>query len=180
MVKSLLYLLKLSAVSVVALIGGRFIGIYLAGVVQDVNIIWNFSSVGGILNPVVPIENVKNIMTFADIFMYAVLSIGMSIVLIKSVFLHDGNLNVPIISKLADKGIFSLIKSTYHLYHWSVVWMAFLIIGSIVIIVDTFEGRTDMWVAVVTSLFSVFSFVILIKDTFNEIETAKSLVPNKS
>jgi hypothetical protein len=180
MVKSLLYILKLSTVSVVALIGGRFLGIYLAGIIQDVGIVWNFSSIGGMLNPVVPIESVKNIMTFADMFMYAVLSVGMSIVLIRSVFLHDENLNVPVISRLADKGVFSLIKSTYHLYHWSIVWMVFLIMGSIIVAVDAFEGRADTWVAVVTSLFSVFSFIILIKDTFNEIETAKSLVPNKS
>ena len=48
-------------------------------------------------------------------------------------------------------------------------------IGTIVIMVDYFAGRADLWALIITSLFSIFSIMILVKDVYNEIETAKKI-----
>ena len=175
MTKSLLYLIKLSVIPILVLIVGKLIGIAVAGSFLGVNINWAVSSPMDLLTPAVAAAEISRVTTFADIVMYGLLAIGMSIILIQSSYFHDSHVDVNAVSKLADYNLLGLIKSTYELYHWGFIWTLYLLIGTIVIMVDYFAGRADLWALIITSLFSIFSIMILVKDVYNEIETAKKI-----
>lgn len=180
MTKSLLYLIKLSVLPILALIGGKLLGFVLAGSFLGVDVHWVINTPLDILTPIVPIGEIRNVTTFADLFMYGLLAVGMSIVLIQSSFFHDSHVDINAVSKLADYNLLGIIKSSYHLYHWGFIWGIYMIIGSVVIIIDYFLGSADLWAAVITAFFSVFSIMILVKDVYNEIETAKKITSSKS
>ena len=179
MSKSLLYLIKISVIPILALVVGKLVGILVAGSFVGVDIVWDFSNPATFLSPAVPVTEIASITTFADLFMYGCLAVGMSIVLIQSSFFHDSHIDVGAVSKLADYDLLHLIKSSYQLYHWGFIWSLYLILGTIIILIDTLGGRTDLWVLIVTAIFSVFSIIILVKDVYNEIETAKKISSSK-
>ena len=180
MAKSLLYILKISIIPIIALIGGRLLGMWLASILLGYNLTWDFSSPSAFLNPSTPNYDLINLLTFANLIMYAVLAIGMSIVLIQSSYFHDSHLDVTFVSKLADLNLLGMIKSTYQLYHWGFVWTIYLFIGTFVILFDVISGRCEVWVVIVSFVFPLFSLLVLIKDVFNEINIAKSLVVTKN
>jgi hypothetical protein len=180
MVKSLLYSLKLSVIPIVALIGGKLTGLWLAGSLLGVKIGWDFTTPASFLNPAVAASDSKNVLSFANLVMFALLAIGMSIVLIQSSYFHDSHLDVSIVSKLADMNLLNLVRSTYELYHWGFIWVVYLFIASLVILVDVTLNRTEVWVVVISFAFSLFSILILIKDAYNEVQIAKSLTERKN
>jgi len=175
MLKSLLYLIKLSIVPILTLILGRILGIIFGGIFLNTSVTWNFSSLLSILSPQVIAGQVVPLTTFADLFMFSCLAIGMSIVVIQSAFFHDIHMDVGFISKLADWNLMNLIKSSYDLYHWGFIWSIYLIFGVLVILVDTLSALIPTWIFIVTGLFTVFSIMSLVKDVYNEIETAKKV-----
>ena len=122
MTKSLLYLIKLSVIPILVLIVGKLIGIAVAGSFLGVNINWAVSSPMDLLTPAVAAAEISRVTTFADIVMYGLLAIGMSIILIQSSYFHDSHVDVNAVSKLADYNLLGLIKSTYELYHWGFIW----------------------------------------------------------
>jgi len=175
MTKSLLYLIKLSIVPVIALIGGKIVGIIIAGSLLGVEVAWNYSNPLSLLSPSVSSNDVISITTFANLFMYGCLAIGMSVVLIQSSFFHDSHIDINRVSKLADFNLIKLIKSSYDLYHWGFVWTIYLIIGTVLILLDTIVGKTAFVIFVITAVFSISTVMILVKDVYNEIEIAKQI-----
>lgn len=179
MTKSLLYLIKLSVIPILALIVGKLVGFIIAGEFLGVDVTWTINSPLDLLMPSVAAAEIRNVTTFADLIMYGLLAVGMSIVLIQSSFFHDSHVDVNAVSRLADYNLLGLIKSTYHLYHWGFIWTIYLLIGTVVIMVDYFSGRADLWALIITTFFSIFSIMILVKDVYNEIETAKKISSKK-
>ena len=180
MIKSLLLLLKLTVLPILALIVGKLLGIYIAGFVMGIDVIWNFSSPISFLNPTVALQDIKSIINFADLFMFVCLAFGMSLVVIQGAFLHDSHLDVSMASRLANFNLLSIVKSTYEIYHSGFIWTLYLIMGLIVILMDVINMNADAWVLIFTGVFSLLSIVILVKDVFNEIEIAKSLSIKKN
>jgi len=179
MSKSLLYLIKLSVIPIIALIAGKLIGVFLAGQFLGVSVVWSFSSPASFLTPSVPGADAVNVTTFANLFMYGCLAVGMSIILIQSSFFHDSHIDVNAVSKLANYNLVHLIKSSYQLYHWGFIWTVYLLLGNIVILIDAVTAKTDYWVLIVTGIFSFCSIMILVKDVYNEIDTAKKMSISK-
>lgn len=180
MTKSLLYLIKISVVPVLALIVGKLIGFVLAGAFLGVDVHWVINSPFNILTPYVPATEIRNVTTSANIIMFGIVAAGMSLVLIQSAFFHDSHVDMGAVSKLADYNLLGLIKSSYHIYHWGFIWTVYMIVATIAIMIDYFLGKTDLWAVIVTAIFSVSSIMILIKDVYNEIESAKKVTINKS
>ena len=179
MTKSLLYLIKLSVIPILVIIVGKLIGFALAGSFLGVDVNWVIHSPLDLFTPSVAVSDIRSVTTFADLFMYGALAIGMSIILIQSAFFHDSHVDINAVSKLADYNLLGLIKSSYKLYHWGFIWSLYLIIGSIIIVLDYFAGKADLWALIVTGFFSIFGIMILVKDVYNEIETAKKISNNK-
>lgn len=177
MSNSLVKLIDNSLLPAVLIIFGKFFGIYLfagllgvdIGVQEATQTLFSFRTVVGV-------EDIMAISTYSDMFMFALISIGFAIVVVRSVYMHDSHISVSTITKLAKLDMTSLIKTSYELYHTGVVWFVFTWMGNVLILVNALLGKTQATLLIATVAFSLVLSLVLFRDVIKEIELSKQKV----
>lgn len=175
MKRSLLKLIEYSILPAVILILAKIGGIYLAAALFNINVdimpsgdalMFFKSSVAG--------QDITVVSTYSDLFMYLGIALGMTIILVQALYLHDSHISPKMVNELAKRDLMSLIKSSFELYHSGVIWLAFLWLAAILVLINTTKGVTGVWALGVCLVFTISYSIIFLKDLFTEIELNKN------
>lgn len=169
MIKTLLYLIQISLFISLLLFLSKLLGIYLGAYLFDVRLEYSLGDLYSLINPTIDASYIVTIMSFADMVMFSILAIGSTVVVVQSAYFHDSHVDVALMSKLVHMNLLQLIKTTYVIYNWGFVFGLYLLIGSLVIFIDFFNGLVPLWMPLIAMIFSVMIILILVKDVYNEI-----------
>jgi hypothetical protein len=174
MSNSLVKLVDYALLPAIILLLGKIAGVYLTVIIFDINIgfIQQPSSLLS-LTPVVSNEFVQLVSSYSDLFMFVLIGVGFSYVLASALYFHDTHIKTSTINVLAKYNLLSLIKSSYHLYHAGIIWLAFTWIADLVVLVDVLLNKTYAWIFIITTLFTLSLSVILFRDLFRELDLQK-------
>lgn len=180
MKRSLLRLIEYSLLPAILLILAKIGGIYFAALLFNIEI----STMAGAQNTLffdtlVPPSEITVISSYSDLFMYLVIALGMTVVLVQALYLHDSHVTPKTINLLAKNNLLGIIRSSFDLYHSGVMWLVFLWVANILILINTSKGLSDLWTLLVATVFSISYSIIFLKDLFTEIELNKHANANK-
>ncbi len=174
MKRSLLKLIEISILPAIVLMLAKFGGIYFAAALFNIDVSLDVQS-GSLVffKTLVNARDLILISSYSDLFMFLCVAIGMSIILVQALYLHESHISSITISRLAKYNLLNLIRSTYELYHGGIIWLAFLYVANIVILTNAMRGLTQPWTLIVASVFSLSYSIIFFKDLYSEIELSK-------
>lgn len=180
MSNSLVKLIDTSLLPAIFIVFGKFMGIFLVSKIFgiDVSIV---SSTEALISfkSLVASDELLTLVSYSDLFMFAVVSVGFLILIFRSVYLHDTHVDVATVTKLAKYNLLSLIKTSYELYHEGITWLIFTWLAELLIWINVLSGKAYPWVGLLTTMFSIILTIILFRDLFNEVElTKKKLIRN--
>jgi hypothetical protein len=172
--KTLLKLIEYSILPAILLFVGKLLGLYIIASLFGVPIDWQAEDKSLLFfSTSVAKENLMLVSTYSDLFMFTQMSLGMSFILIQAIYLHDSHISNLTISQLAKLNLLSLIRSSFELYHSGVIWLGFLWLGCILVAINYFQGISQLWVLLISLLFSISFSIIFFRDLFSEIELSK-------
>jgi hypothetical protein len=111
---------------------------------------------------------------YSNLFMYSIVLVGFSWILIKAHFLHDTHLPPRFAGKLARLKLWSFVQTTFEIYHQAVVWLSFLWLTTLVIFIYTLAGGSAVVFLIPLALSSAATFLYT-KDVEVEIKTDQVL-----
>jgi hypothetical protein len=115
-------------------------------------------------------NGILTVSSYSDLFMYLGIAVGMSVILVQALYLHDSHITPNMINRLAKNNLLSLIRSSFELYHSGVIWLLFLWLANILILINTIRSLTNLWTLLVCTIFTISYSIIFMKDLFAEIE----------
>lgn len=175
MKRSLLKLIEYSILPAIVLVLSKVGGIYLAAALFNIQVDLSASSSAFMFfESAVAAKDIVVVSSYSDLFMFMGVALGMTIILVQALYLHDSHVSPKMINELAKRDLLSLIKSSFHLYHSGVIWLAFLWLAAIVILINAINGMTDIWALAVSVIFTISYSIIFLKDLFTEIELNKN------
>jgi hypothetical protein len=154
---------------------GKFIGLIFS--INLFSLEWGIKNIPGALFSVRPVfysEDILIASTYSDLVMFAIIIIGFSIVLMQALVFHDSHISPSLLSKLANKNLLGLVKSTFEIYHKAAVWTIFVWISVLLIFLNTLASKTELWVLVFALITTIALNVFLLRDVASEIELSKS------
>ena len=171
MIRSLLRLIEYSILPAVVIILAKFGGIYFAAALFNIQIDLTASATSWLtFQNLVAAKDIVVVSSYSDLFMYLGVAIGMSVILVQALYLHDSHISPNMVNRLAKNNLLSLIRSSFDLYHSGVVWLIFLWLANILILVNTIRSLTDLWTLFICTIFTISYSIIFVKDLFAEIE----------
>lgn len=174
MKKSLLKLIGYSILPAISIFAAKLIGIFLSGLIFNIPIDLRNQSQGLLFfQTIVPGVDLINVVTYSDLFMYLAMVLGMTFILVRSLYFHDSHISSTMISRLAKYNLLGLMQTSYELYHAGVIWLAFLWCANVLIGINVYHGLTETWALAVTVLFSLSYSIIFFKDLLAEIGLSK-------
>lgn len=174
MSKSIITLLDKALLPAAVMIFGKFIGVAIT--LRLFNLPW---SVGQVANSVfsngniIRADDLKTVISFSDLIMYLTVALGMVVILIRAIYLHNSHVKPSLVARLANYNLLSIIRDSYDVYHSAAVWLIFTWVANTVLIINALSGQTYSWVAAVATLISIVSTVVLFQDVYKEIENIK-------
>lgn len=175
MSKSILKLVDYSLFPSFLLIFTKLISVFLLLRAEGINItVGEFLNDSFQISPELPAETIMNINSISDLVMFLAIATYFSIILVRATFFHDSHLKPTLMTKLIDKNLFNLVRTSYEIYHEAFVGLIFLWISNFVIFINLILIQSESWVLAVSLFFSVLLTVGLFWDIYKEIETIKS------
>jgi len=171
MKKSLLKLIEYSILPAICIFAAKLAGIFVTGLIFNIPIDLRNQAQGLLFfQTLVPQADMIVVITYSDLFMYLVVVLGMTVILIRSVYFHDSHISSTMVSRLAKYNLLGLMQSSYELYHSGMIWLAFLWCANVLIGINVYRGLTETWALAVTVLFSLSYSIIFFKDLLAEIQ----------
>ena len=174
MKRTLLKLIEYSILPAILLFLGKLLGLILIGSLFSIPIDINAPDKQLLLfSTSVDQDSIETVSTYSDLFMFVIISIAMTFVLIQAIYFHNSHISSKTISRLAKYNLLGLIRSSFQLYHAGVVWLGFLWISAVVIFINYYQSITELWVLLISLLFCISFSIIFIRDLFLEIGLVK-------
>jgi hypothetical protein len=108
--------------------------------------------------------------SYSNFFMYLVLVMGCSVILVRAHFFHSSHISPTLHARLASLRLSSLVSDTFSLYHQGTIWLLFLWLATILILIQSFLSLNFAWIAIISFLVTLnFSWFLLV-DIEQEIE----------
>jgi hypothetical protein len=171
--------LKLSILPAILMIAGKFVGIM--ALIISYNLQFEVGNeVNGIFSTQIYLSDEYYTMfvnSISDLSMILILAIPAIYMIIRTTILQNTMNNPRTIAKVVKFNILKWVTSNNTTFLKIFIWTAFLLISSIIVISNSINGQSYLWVGIVAGILSLFSIWGLIK-TF-EIETDK-VYPNNS
>ncbi len=112
--------------------------------------------------------------SYSILSMVAVLSVGLSYILLKSYFFHDSHISPPATAKVFSLGLSSFIQASFDLYSQGAVWLSYMYLLSIVSGALSFFGHVYSWVFLTSLIISLVATYLLVLDVEREVEMSRS------
>jgi hypothetical protein len=175
MSNSLIKLIELSLLPAAILILGKFVGIYLTASLFGLELGFRQTdSVFTSLQPVTSVSAVATLSSYSDLFMFVFVSIGFLVTLVFALYFHDTHFDAGTFAKLVKVNLVSLLRSSYQIYHASVVWLIFTWLSNLVVLFNVVAGSTESWILAVTIVSSLVMTTMLYRDFEKEVELARN------
>ncbi|HEY5600656.1 MAG TPA: hypothetical protein VIK81_01060 [Patescibacteria group bacterium] len=108
--------------------------------------------------------------TYSNAIMLIVVTLGVSIVVVKAHFFHSSHISPKLAGILSRLRLSSLVSDTYGLYHQSAIWVLFLyLICSFLIVQSIFKASSPL-LAIIGFVIAVNATWVLIFDIESEIK----------
>ena len=171
--------LKLSVLPAILMIAGKFVGI------MALIIGYNFqfevgNEINGIFSTQIFLADKSSTLfvnSISDLSMILVLAVPTLYMIIRTTILQDTMTNPRTIAKVVKFNILKWVTGNNTTFLKIFIWTTFLLISSIIVISNSINEQTYLWVGITAGILSLLSIWGLIK-TF-EIETNK-VYPNNS
>ena len=112
--------------------------------------------------------------SYSNLFMYLIMFIGFCLTLVQAYFFHDTHISPVVASKLIDNVFVHFISNSFEIFHRSSVWLILIWITTIMIILSTLSGNTYIWIAVISTLFTIMLSSLLAFDFERELKLSSS------
>jgi hypothetical protein len=122
---------------------------------------------------VVRAEDLLSVTSYSDLIMFLTVALFLTFSVFRAVFLHSSHVKPTLVSRLANNNLLKLIRNSYEIYHYAVVWIIFTWVSNILIFINIYRGLTYSWIGITTLLFSILMTVVLLQDVYKEIENIK-------
>jgi len=175
MTTSLIKLIDGSLLPGAFLILGKFFGIALTIQIFNLPVILKdyidqiFSPKGYYLEE----SGVLVLSSYSDLFMYIFVAIGLSFAIIRVSFFSTAKVQPFLVAKLSRFNLLGLIKSTYETYQNAAIWLFFTWVCNIIILINTINQTTFVWVGISVTLASITFTTIILQDVYKEIENIR-------
>lgn len=174
MSNSLIKLIDNALLPAVLLIFGKFFGLYIFSNLFGIQLAFSDTRDALLyLRPVVVDQQIVDLSTYSDLFMFLVVSIGFLVVIIRSAVLNESRVSVDTVTKLAKFNLVKIVRSSYELYHSGVVWLIFTWVANFIIVLNYISQKTQLWLLVISSIFTLLLTVLLLRDVFKEIQLTR-------
>lgn len=174
MSKSFLKLVDYALVPAVVMVLSKVLGVYLVGMLFDIDVsMQRYEDSLFSYAPEVSIEDIKTISSYSDLIMFTAVAVIFSIILIRAIFLHSSHIKPTLMTTLASKNLFSLIYTSYDIYHAGAVSLIFSWAATILIFSNVLMAQTYAWVGILAFFSSVIMTVMLLHDVYREINNIK-------
>lgn len=137
------------------------------------NIAWsiNFDSQSFLgMYPILKNSDLIAFVTTTDVIFVSIMIVGLIYYLFVAKYLHNTHVSPRVIAKLAKYNMLFLIKDNFKLYHEIVMWFIFTWIANVLVLANSFTGKTMIGVPTFSILFTAFLTVVFIKDACLELE----------
>jgi len=173
--KSLIKILDYSLFPASILVISKAIGVLIFSSVLDqtFSIREYFSNIVNNSNTL-PSNIVEQVSSYSDLLMFASIATFFTIVILRSIFLHDTHVKPTLVANLAQKNLISLIKSSYEIYHMGAVAILFTWISVLSIWLNILNDLTYLWVGLSVTIAAIILTTLLIQDVYKEIENIRT------
>ena len=174
MSKSIITLLDKALLPAAVMIFGKFIGVAIT--LRLFNLPW---TVGQVANSVfsngniIRAEDLKTVISYSDLIMYIVVALGMVLILVRAIYLHNSHIKPSLVARLANYNLLSLIRDSYDVYHSAAVWLIFTWVANTIVIINALSGQSFPWVAAIATIASIVATLVLFQDVYKEIENIR-------
>lgn len=141
-------------------------------VVSSLNVTWSLNIDEGSFLNIYPIVGGGDIITFtnlADSIFISLMIVGLAFYVILSLYFHNTHISPKLISKLAKYNLLYLVRDNFKLYHEVAMWLVFTWIANLLVLVNSFTGKTFIGIPTFSILFTAFLTVVFLKDASNEL-----------
>ena len=111
--------------------------------------------------------------SYSTLIMVALLMIGISYILIKSLFFHDSHIKPAVTSKLFSLNAQSLIQGSFELYTQGIVWLSYSYLLLLVSGIMALSNLMYDWVFYITFGSTLLATVLFVSDVEDEIKIKK-------
>ncbi len=168
MSKILTKLIDKAIVPAILLLASRIVSIVIVCKYLDIN--FKITKFGFIFESA---SDYTKVNSYSTLIMVGLLMIGISYVLIKSIFFHESHIKPSLTSKLFSLNAQSLIQGSINLYTQGAVWLSYayllLIVGGIM----TLSNLMYRWVFYVILGVTILATILFISDIEDEIKIEK-------
>lgn len=174
MTRSLVKLVDYSLLPAAVLVVGKFLGLYLT--IQIFSLNWGIRNIPNSLFSVRPVFYPQDVLiasTYSDLFMYLLVMIGFSVVLVQAVIFHNSHISPIMLSRLANHNLIGLVKGSFEIYHKAAMWGVFLWVANGLILLNVLSNKTEAWVFIFSAATSIILNIVMLRDVANEIELSK-------
>uniref|UniRef100_A0A7C5URN5 Uncharacterized protein n=1 Tax=candidate division CPR3 bacterium TaxID=2268181 RepID=A0A7C5URN5_UNCC3 len=172
MSKILVKLLDVAVFPAALIIAGKACGVMLMNVIYRLS--WDVESVTKAI--VVPhivypsYDQAIAVASYSNLIMYIVIFIGIAYIILKAFYLHDSHISPQLVLKLARVNLLKMVQTSFEVYHQAFVWFAYQVIATIFIVINYINNITYGWVAISTTVVTLLTFWILVKDVEMELQ----------
>lgn len=177
MSNNLVKLLDFSLLPFAITILAKALGLYL--VLQTYGIDWGISEFPNSLINVTPLVYGKDltvVATYSNLILFGVVFVAFSLQVLLSNLRQNAKQNMSLLRKLMQMPRLNLFQQGVHMYTKLYVWLMYVWLVAIYIIIDTALGRTQPWLAAVSTILTIGITAIVLADTAKEIENLKKNV----
>lgn len=171
---NLIKLLDVALVPAALMVVSKLIGLVL--VVNFFDIDWelgrtteNIFSIEATLGQ----SDLLTVSTYSDVFMFIILSIGFSLILLQATHFHATHIKPSLLVQLSNNNLMGLVKSSFDIYHAAGIWLIFLWVASGTIWLNVVLGKTEPWIGILSVFANIIFTTLVLQDVYKEIELSK-------
>lgn len=172
MSSSISKLIEYSIIPAISLVLGKLLGISLSASLFNITIQEYSTSYFGI-TPLVSNQDLAVLTSYSDLFMYSFVAGIFTIILLRSIFLHDTHMKPKVASVLAKNNLIFLMQNSYNIYHSAFIALIFTLIANFLILFNVVSGQTFLWVFLVTAIYTALLIFGLAYDAYQEIRNIR-------
>lgn len=166
--KILIKLIDEAIVPAILLISVRIISVVLVS--EYFRIPFSISNSGFIFNSS---ESYVKVNSYSLLFMLAALVLGLSLTLVKSLFLHSTHITPKLTAKVFSLKLSSFIQNSFDLYSQGAIWLSYLYLLLLISAVMALFGLVYGWVFYISLATGILATVLFIIDIEKEINIDK-------
>jgi len=173
--KSLIRLIDEAIVPALLLILAKGIGLFATVVFFDLPFTLEYRSILGLL-PAFRFTTLQAYITaenYSNLAMFAAVSAGAIIVILKAHFLHESHIHPKLHARLISLNLERLAQSSYHLYHQATIWLVFLWLSFGFLTLSSIAKITYPQITIAAFLISANLSWVFALDLEKEIEISK-------